>query len=118
MQLKTSTLIVPILLISLGTGWLLTALGIAPTIDWVWTISLAAIGLAVLVINGVDKVSLVLGPIFVVASALSLLRQTGRMRSDLEVPILVILLGVLLVIARLPAIRVPRWIAEDAGEKK
>jgi hypothetical protein len=118
MQLKTTTLIVPILLISLGVGWLLTALGVAPSIDWVFTLSLAAVGLAILAINGIDKVSVVLGPFFIVASGLSLLRQTGRMRTDFEVPILVILLGVLLLIARLPAIRVPGWIADDTGSRK
>ena len=51
-----NTLLLPVLLISIGTGWLLTALGFAPAIDWVWTLGLAAVGILTFVIGGVDKV--------------------------------------------------------------
>ncbi len=108
------TLILPLLLIAVGVGWLLTTLGVAPGIDWVWTLGLAIVGLLTFAIGGIDKVSVVIGPFFVLASMLSILRQTGRLRFDVEVPLLVILTGVLLLVARMPAIPIPRWIVQDA----
>jgi hypothetical protein len=103
------SLIVPILLITIGAGWLLTTLGIAPGIDWVWTLGLAVVGILAFVVGGFDKVSVVVGPFFIITSCLSVLRQTGRLKLDVEVPILVITGGVLLLIARHPAIPIPKW---------
>jgi hypothetical protein len=104
------TLIVPILLITFGVGWLLTTLGVAPQIDWVWTLGIAIVGVLAFALGGIDKVTVVVGPFFLLASFLSILRQTGRMRIDLEVPILIIAAGVLLLIARLPALPAPTWL--------
>jgi len=112
MKPDKKTLLLPILLIAVGVGWLLTTLGVAPGIDWVWTLGLAVVGLLAFVVAGFDKVTVVVGPFFVLASCLSILRQTGRLRLDIEVPILVILAGVLLLIARSPAIPVPGWLVE------
>jgi hypothetical protein len=106
-------LIIPILLITLGAGWLLTTLGVAPGIDWVWTLGLAIVGLMTLVIGGFDKVTVVLGPFFIIASVLSVLRQTDRLVVDTEVPILVIVAGILLLVARSPAVPLPKWITAD-----
>lgn len=107
------TLVIPILLIALGTGWLLTTLGVMPGVDWIWTIGLAALGLMTFVVSGFDKVTLVIGPFLIAASALSLLRQTGRLHLDTEIPILVILAGVLLLLIRSPMIPAPKW-AKDS----
>jgi hypothetical protein len=112
MNPNRKTLALPLLLIAVGTGWLLTTLGVAPGIDWVWTLALAVVGLLAFVIGGFDKVTVVLGPFFIVASCLSVLRQTGRIAIDVEVPILVIIAGVLLLIARHPAVPIPKWIQE------
>ncbi|MEZ6123957.1 MAG: hypothetical protein R3C49_12365 [Planctomycetaceae bacterium] len=111
------TLILPILLIVVGTGWLLTTLGIAPGIDWIWTLGLAAIGFLTFVVAGFDKVTFVTGTFFIVTSLMSVLRQSGRMSLDVEVPILVIVAGVLLLIARMPMVPSPTWIlpAEDSN---
>lgn len=104
------TLILPLLLIGLGVGWLLTTLGVTPEIDWIWTAGLALVGVLAFVIGGWDKLTAVVGPFFLLTSVLSILRQTGRISSDVEVPVLVILLGVLILIARLPGIPVPDWL--------
>jgi len=112
MKTDKKTLITPLLLIIVGTGWLLTTLGVAPGIDWVWTLGLAAVGLLAFIVGGFDKVTFVLGVFFMVTSVLSVLRQTGRITIDVEVPILVILAGTLLLVARHPAIPLPKWIAE------
>ena len=113
MKPDKKTLIPPVLLMTVGTGWLLTTLGVAPGIDWLWTLGLAIVGLLTFAVGGFDKVTVVIGPFFIIASFLSILRQTGRLRPDVEVPILVIVAGVLLLVARAPAIPVPKWIIQD-----
>ena len=113
MPLDRKSLIVPWLLIAVGTGWLLTALKVGPGIDWVWTLGLAVVGVLVFAINGVDKASVVIGPFFIAASVLSILRQTKHLRLDVEVPLLVILSGALLLIARRPTIPVPDWLMRE-----
>jgi len=114
MKPDKKSLLIPLLLITVGTGWLLTTLGVAPGIDWIWTLGLAVIGVLVFVMSGIDKVTVVVGPFFELASCLSVLRQTGRLELDVEVPILVVISGVLLLLARQPAIPVPKWIVEGA----
>ena len=63
-------------------------------------------------LTGIDKVSVVVGPFLLIASAFSVLRQTDQLALDLEVPLLVIVFGVLLLLTRVPAIPVPRWAIE------
>jgi uncharacterized membrane protein len=112
------SLVLPILLITVGTGWLLTTLGVAPGVDWVWTLGLAIIGLMTFVVGGFDKVTAVVGPFLIMASCLSLLRQTGRLHVDVEVPILVIIAGALVLVARVPAIPIPKWMIQDSKANK
>ncbi len=112
MDPNKKSLMLPILLIAVGVGWLLTTLNVVPGIDWVWTLGLAAVGLLTFAVGGIDKVTVVLGPFFMLASCLSILRQTERMSVDVEVPILVIIAGILLWVARAPAIPAPKWLIE------
>lgn len=107
-----STLGLAMLLIAVGTGWLLSAVGILPAINWVWTLGLAVIGLAPFAMLGFDKVTAVVGPFFLITSILSVLRQAGQLTLNIEVPVLVIATGVLLLIARTPAVPSPKWLAE------
>lgn len=118
MKPAKKTLLVPILLITVGAGWLLTTLGVAPGIDWVWTLGLAVVGLLTFAVGGLDKVTVVIGPFFIIASCLSILRQTGRLHLDVEVPLLVIIGGILLLVARTPAIPIPKWIIQDPKTTK
>jgi hypothetical protein len=106
---RMPALAIPILIIVVGLGWLLTVLGFGPGINWVWTLGLALIGILVFVLSGFDKVSVVLGPLFLLASLLSVLRQTGNLSLNIEVPILVISTGILLLLAQLPAVPKPGW---------
>jgi hypothetical protein len=102
--------IIPILIIVVGVGWLLTAQGFGPGINWVWTLGLGVIGILTFVVSkGLDKVSVVIGPFFLMASLLSVLRQTNQVSLDIEVPVLVISIGALLLIAQVPAIPKPDW---------
>ena len=111
MGTSKSPLILALLIITVGVGWLLSALGIAPNIDWIWTLALGIVGLLVFVVSGgVDKLSIVIGPFFLIASVLSILRQTGRLAVNIEVPVLVIMTGVLLLVAQWKGIPMPRWV--------
>ena len=102
-------LVIPVLIIVVGVGWLLTAQGVNPQINWIWTLGLGAIGILTFVVSGFDKVTIVLGPFLLLASLLSVLRQTGRLSLEIEVPVLVISIGVLLLVAQLPLIPKPGW---------
>lgn len=116
MTTDRKTLVIPLLLIILGTGWLLTAMGVMPQVDWAWTLGVAAVGVLAFVLGGIDKVTVVVGLFFILASCLSLLRQTGRMSVDKEVPVLVIAAGVLLLVARLKSIPAPTWLSQPRSE--
>lgn len=105
------TLVLPLLLITVGSGWLLTTLGIAPGINWIWILGLAITGVLTIVIAGFDKVTFVVSSFLLIASCLSILRQTERLELNIEVPCLVILAGILMLVARHPAIPAPKWIA-------
>jgi hypothetical protein len=106
---RGASLAVPVLVIAVGIGWLLTALGYAPAINWVWTIGLAVAGILTIALSGLDKVSVVIGPFFLLASVLSVFRQTGGLAVNVEVPVLVISVGVFLLIAQLPIVPPPGW---------
>src|SRR5262249_50139325 len=108
------TLVVPILLITLGVGWLLTTLEVVPKIDWVWTLGVALVCILTFALGGIDKVTVVVGPFFLIASFFSILRQTGKLSINIEVPVLVITAGVLLLIARMDFVPVPKWLIEGS----
>jgi hypothetical protein len=112
---KRQSLVIPILIITVGVGWLLTAQGFAPGVNWIWTLGLAVVGILTLVVSkGFDKASVVIGPFFLLASLLSVLRQMGNVRLEIEVPLLVISIGVLLLVAQMPSVPKPGWFIESA----
>ena len=113
--MSRSTLVLPVALIVIGGGWLLSVLGFVPEIDWVWTIGLGAIGALAFAVSGFNKLTLVVGPSFIVASLLSVLRQTGRLALNVEVPSLVLTIGVLMLIAHHPAVPPPDWAKVDSS---
>ena len=107
-----------LLIITVGVGWLLSALGVGEGINWVWTLGLGMVGIGTFALSGVDKASVVFGPLFLAASVLSILRQAGKLRLDTEIPLLVILIGVLLLVAQSRRIRSPSWYADDAPRSR
>lgn len=113
-----STLILPILLITIGAGWLLTSLGLMPGIDWIWTMLLAAVGVLTLALGGINKATVTIGPFFIIASFLSILRQNGKIELNVELPILVIVTGVCLLVSRSPRIPLPAWAKEPRPAEK
>lgn len=111
---RTSSLMTPLLIIAMGVGWLLTTMKVLPAVNWVWVLALGMVGLLVLILGGINKLTVVVGPFLILATIFSLLRQTGRLTLDIEVPSLVIAAGVLMLIARLPIIPPPHWLNEKS----
>lgn len=108
----------PILLITFGVGWLLTSLGIVPDIEWIWTLGLGAVGLLTFWFGGVNKFTIVVGPFLLISSALSVLRQTGNLRFEVEAPLLVIVFGALLLVAQSPKVPLPAWVIDESSANK
>lgn len=108
-------IIMGIVVVGLGTAWLLDALNALPNIDWLLTISLFLVGALVLMFGGINRLSLIVGPFFLVAGLTSLARQMGILHRELEMPVLVISLGALLLIMNL--LPVPP-LSVDEDEKK
>ena len=106
------TLVLPLLMIIIGSGWLMTVLGVVPGIDWLWTLGIAGAGLLCFVVGGFDKITFVAGGFAIVTSLLSVMRQTGQITLNVEVPVLVIIAGVLMMIARTSLIPMPTWTKE------
>lgn len=114
-----SPLVLSILIITVGVGWLLAAKGFVPGIDWIWTLGLGVVGILTFVLSGgLDKLSIIVGPLLLGGSVLSILRQTGQLNLDTEVPVLVIMIGVLLFIAQMKFIPPPAWFTATPSDRK
>ena len=110
---RTKRIITPIMLTAVGTGWLLTAHDVIPGVQWAWVLGLAALGGLVLFIEGVNKFSFVVGPALVVASLLSVLRQTGYCSVDTEVPLITITFGGLWTLTHVMPLSLPKWVLTE-----
>ena len=109
MTASQKSLVISMLKITVGVGWLLTAKGIAPQVNWVWTLGMAVCGVLMFAMMGFDKLSFVLGVFFLVCSLMSLLRQQGLLSVETEAPVLVIIAGVLMLVARSKRVPTPNW---------
>ena len=118
MMSNRASIAVPILIITVGVGWLLTAHNVIPGVNWLWVLGLGVVGVLILALGGIDKVTVVLGPFLVTATFLSLLRQTERITVDTEVPCLVIAAGLLMLISRFLPVPPPSWLIEPPKDKK
>ncbi|MFC1745922.1 hypothetical protein ACFL35_18160 [Candidatus Riflebacteria bacterium] len=109
MQNSKKAIILPFLTIAFGMGWLLNSMNLFPGVDWVWSGSLAALGIANLVVTGIDKFSVVIGPFLIITSLFSILRQTGKIPVKIELPCLVIVFGILWLGSQLSNLPGPEW---------
>jgi hypothetical protein len=108
--------IVPVLVIVVGVTWLLNVLHVIPGVNWIWTAGLAAVGILTLAMGGINKLTVVVGPFFIAASVCSVLRQTGRLAVDIEIPILTIVLGCLLLLGQALDLPLPRLLRSGDSE--
>jgi hypothetical protein len=104
----------PIIVVMLGVSWLLDTWDVAAGVNWVLTVGLATGGICVLVVGGIDKLTVVVGPFLIAVSACRLLLQIGSLAECVERPIYVIVLGCLLLFAQVPRIPTPSILKRDS----
>jgi hypothetical protein len=109
---------VAVVVIALGVAWLLNTLNVIPGVDWLWTGGLGIAGILVFAINGVNRFTFVIGPFLLITSLFSILRQTGRLRPNIEMPVLFIVFGVLLLLAMLLPLATPKFLREEQRADK
>lgn len=110
MSAQRKTIICAVAVIGIGVAWLLNAAGFMPPVEWVWTIGLALMGVLVLVINGLDKATAVVGPFLIIGALFSFLRQMGKIEIRFEAPILFLIFGVLLLISAVAPLKPSKWL--------
>ena len=94
----------PITLIVVGLVWLFWHFRLFPDIDWVIAAGFLAAGVAVMVFDGINKTSIVTGPILIAMGGAWALNDRYRVCWSVLIPALLVLLGVLMLIARSAAI--------------
>jgi hypothetical protein len=112
-------IILAVLVIALGIAWLLNTLNIIPGVDWLWSGGLGVAGILFLAARRINKFTFVIGSFLLISSVCSVLRQTGRLRPDIEMPVLFIIFGVLILVTLLLPLPAPEVFREDQpGERK
>lgn len=94
----------PIVLITIGAVWLLNSLHWLPEIEWLWILGLIAAGLAILIIDGITKSSVVAGPLLMLAGILSFFHLYHGLGWRFVIPLMLICGGIFMLAARSPAI--------------
>jgi len=90
----------PIVLLIIGVLILMGQFGIMPRLPTLWTGGLAGCGILTFVFNGFNKSTLVIGSFLLVAAVMSVLRTNKILEIENEIPIIFIVLGVLMLVAR------------------
>ncbi|WP_137939270.1 hypothetical protein [Chitinivorax sp. B] len=98
------TALIPVALIVIGLAWLLEEFHFFPEVSWLWITAFVAGGVAILVIDGINKSSVITGPLLIGAGLTTFLRQHFDLSLRVQLPVLMVLLGVLMLIARSPSI--------------
>ena len=108
--------ILPGLIISVGLAWLLNNMNILPNIEWIWIIVSAYAGIMCLTVTKLNKITAVTGPLFIIYSIMSFLRQNGTITFETELPLMTIILGFLMLIAEKKNLPMPEF--EEAPKAK
>jgi hypothetical protein len=90
----------PITLIVIGSAWLLWHFRLFPDIDWIVAVGLILGGIAILYLDGITKNSIVSGPILIASGIAWTLHDQWHVTWFVLMPMLLVLLGVLMLIAR------------------
>lgn len=90
--------IVPGFLIGFGLLWLLNELELIPPVKILWTLALAGAGIGIFVSRGFHKESFPWGAFFLVCAVFSIFRQMGTLRVAIEVPLILVALGIILAV--------------------
>lgn len=105
-------------IMALGVAWLLNNVGVLPAVEWIWTLGLAVTGIMIVAIAGLDKATAVVGSFLVIKAFFSIFRQTGKISINYEIPILVIIFGLLLLVAVLSPLKKPAWLLGEEETRK
>ncbi len=111
-------LAIPVIVILIGVTWMLDVMRLLPSIDWFWTVGLLAGGVFTVVLGGLDKFTFVVGGFLVAASGCSVLRTMCGLTLELEMPILVTVLGVLMFFATILPIPTPEQARAVKDDRK
>ncbi|WP_410498705.1 hypothetical protein [Chitinibacter sp. S2-10] len=95
----------PIALIVIGAGWLLHRLAVFPSVNWIVILALLVSGAAVLLLEGVNKSTVVIGPMLIAGGVTTFLQQQYDLARSVQFPLLLILCGLLMLLARSDLIR-------------
>ncbi|HEV8719873.1 MAG TPA: hypothetical protein VGW77_04440 [Candidatus Binatia bacterium] len=90
----------PITLIVIGGAWLLWYFRLFPDIDWIIAAGLVLGGVTILYLDGMTKNSIVSGPILIATGIAWALHDRWHVTWFVLMPMLLVLLGVLMLIAR------------------
>ena len=104
---------IPVTLIAVGLGWLLWELRLFPDVDWIISLGFIAAGVAVMVIDGINKNSVVIGPFLIAIGLAWLVHDRYGTHWRYIIPFMLVLLGILMLIAR--GGRIPERRGRDSG---
>ena len=94
----------PVTLIVVGLVWLAWQFRLFPDIDWIIAAGLVGGGIAVMAFDGVTKSSVVIGPFLIATGAAWALHEFQRVDWKYLIPVLLVVLGSLMLVARNPGI--------------
>jgi hypothetical protein len=110
--------LISFIIIAIGIAWLLNTLHFIGGVDWLWTFALAAAGIFALAWGKMNKLTFVMGAFLLIGSIFSILRQVNAIRLEVEVPLLVVIFGILFLVAQLPMIPHTATVASMIEEAK
>lgn len=106
--------VLPIAIMLIGAAWTLNVIKAIPGVDWLWILLLAGIGLIALTQVKNHRSKLISGGFFLTAAAGEAFRQAGRLPPEWEIPLLIIVVGLLMLLAQL----LPAPESGDASKSK
>lgn len=108
-SMTKSALSMGVVLMLIGSGWLLTVWKVVPGVNWIWIAALGMAGLVPVALGGLNKVTAFAAGFMVAASFASLLRQMEKISINVEVPALVVVAGLLIVLITILPTKPPEW---------
>jgi hypothetical protein len=100
-------LFLPIVIILIGTGWLLTSLGALPGVHWGWPAVMAFLGTLILVIDVISRFTFITGLTLISAAFFRVFQQAKYLPPDTVLPLTLLVLGLLWILSYALIKRVP-----------
>lgn len=112
-RIDMAPVVIAVLLILFGAFWLFDALHWIRGVRWLWSIGLAACGLLIFGAGGFNKKTWLIGGYMFILCLFSVIRLTGHISLEVEIPSLVISFGALLLVVTLAGHFAPDILGED-----